>query len=935
MDDIDDFDPLYQLLKEVQLEHFYQTIKSIDVTKVEHFDNVVFDDLINQRVGMGAPAARRLLEAAKKRNNNNNGNSNKWKKNLFQIILPNARLKSENQQQQHTNIERLKTSNNDNDDDDLKIFDQEINQNNGLTCLISNKDIKLLDKIGDGSFGVVMRAQWIRTTLNKTSMKYVAVKVLKQQEILSRALEDFTKEVNAMHQLKHENLIRLYGIVLSTPMMMVTELAEQGSLRTKLIRTQGKIPFSILVNYSQQIGKGMDYLECKRLIHRDLATRNIFITGNDIIKIGDFGLMRSVPFDEDYYTMSDNMKVPFPWCALESLKYRQFSHSSDTWMYGVTLWEIFSFGQEPWAGLNGSQIIRKLEQNERLPSPDSCSRRIYQVMMLCWNREPKERPTFTAIVKFFKMEQPFKLKALNDFDGQNQQISTNMKLDMAKKQPILKLFYGDEIEVIEGKAENYWWKGQNQRTFDIGYFPRSMAKDLRSLKSNDISKPLKNSFIHTGHMDPTGKKSWGNPEFIEKMYLEHPIEPQDLIGFDQSISSNNDDDDDSISIPILETRNGRKNLNELINGGVKIEKISNLNALDNHDLDIDHNHNHNNEQKEGILIDFENEVNHVEISPATMMNIVNVNVNQPPSTIANNDLAEIKFNTQEILDLYNQKPSSSSSLILNNQFDSSQERDNDDLLTNNNVPLEHQQQQHESPRNESILDSNNKNNSYSKYYMPPFDSQQSTTQQQQQPPPYSKTRYYSSVCTTTGICECNSNLTIDPTLSATTTRPSCQCCQFDLSYNPCLSNLASQFTPSISSMNFIPPPPAASNCMITTNNDLQQHNNCSFYNNHNNNNHLACSDEMTTLSTLPIPPPPPPPPPPPLSLPSSKSSFQTKICKDFIDELEANFSRTKVEQQHSELTTTNGSMVYPMINPPPKSYKTRRPAPPPPTQKKI
>lgn len=307
MEDID-YDPLYHLLKEVQLEHFYNAIKSIDVTKVEHFENVLFDDLIGTQVGMGPPAARRLLEAAKKRNNN------KWKKNIFQIILPSGKIKEKD-----TGTDRFF---------DEKIIEKEnINDGVGLTCLIPNKDIKMLDKIGDGSFGVVMRGQW--TQPNK-SIKYVAVKVLKQ-EVLSRALEDFAKEVNAMHQLKHLNLIKLYGIVLSSPMMMVTELAEQGSLRTKLLRTQGKLSLTTLTNYSFQIANGMDYLETKRLIHRDLATRNIFITGNDVIKIGDFGLMRSVPCDEDYYTMSDNMKVPFPWCALESLKYRQFSHASDTW----------------------------------------------------------------------------------------------------------------------------------------------------------------------------------------------------------------------------------------------------------------------------------------------------------------------------------------------------------------------------------------------------------------------------------------------------------------------------------------------------------------------------------------------------------------------------------------------------------------------------
>ena len=43
-------------------------------------------------------------------------------------------------------------------------------------------------------------------------------------------------------------------------------------------------------------------------------------------------------------------------CAPESLKTRQFSHGSDVWMFGVTLWEMFTFGEEPWLGYNGAQV---------------------------------------------------------------------------------------------------------------------------------------------------------------------------------------------------------------------------------------------------------------------------------------------------------------------------------------------------------------------------------------------------------------------------------------------------------------------------------------------------------------------------------------------------------------------------------------------------
>ena len=214
-------------------------------------------------------------------------------------------------------------------------------------------------------------------------------------------------------------------------------------------------------------------------------------------------------------------------------------------MYGVTLWEIFSFGQEPWAGLNGSQIIKKLEQNERLSIPNACSQRVFQVMNLCWKSEPKERPTFASMISFFKNTKPIRLKAVKEFDSGSPKYANYLHKEKQNDKSYIKVCNGDEIEVVEGFSENYWWKGQNQRKFDIGIFPRCIAKDLQTLNHSDISKPLKNSFIHTGHMDPLGQKNWGNPEFIEKMYLQQPIEPPDVLGFES---------ESDITPPDLETR---------------------------------------------------------------------------------------------------------------------------------------------------------------------------------------------------------------------------------------------------------------------------------------------------------------------------------------------------------------------------------------------
>jgi len=55
---------------------------------------------------------------------------------------------------------------------------------------------------------------------------------------------------------------------------------------------------------------------------------------------------------------------------------------SDTWMFGVTLWEMFTFGEEPWIGLNGTQILQKIDrEGERLHEPEACPPELYQRML--------------------------------------------------------------------------------------------------------------------------------------------------------------------------------------------------------------------------------------------------------------------------------------------------------------------------------------------------------------------------------------------------------------------------------------------------------------------------------------------------------------------------------------------------------------------------
>ncbi|KAK2090016.1 hypothetical protein P7K49_031272 [Saguinus oedipus] len=75
---------------------------------------------------------------------------------------------------------------------------------------------------------------------------------------------------------------------------------------------------------------------------------------------------------------------------------------------------------------------------------------------------------------------------------------------------------GRACSVVPHAAENYWWRGQNTRTLCVGPFPRNVVTSVAGLSAQDISQPLQNSFIHTGHGDSDPRHCWGFPDRIDE-----------------------------------------------------------------------------------------------------------------------------------------------------------------------------------------------------------------------------------------------------------------------------------------------------------------------------------------------------------------------------------------------------------------------------------
>ncbi|PKK17837.1 receptor tyrosine-protein kinase erbB-3, partial [Columba livia] len=167
------------------------------------------------------------------------------------------------------------------------------------------------------------------------------------------------------------NLVTIGGRSLYKPL---------GSLLDYVRKNRDTISPQLLLNWCVQVAKGMYYLEEHRMVHRNLAARNVLLKSPSQAQVADFGIADLLyPDDKKYFY--NEVKTPIKWMALESIHFGKYTHQSDVWSYGVTLWEMMTFGAEPYAGIRLAEVPDLLEKGERLSQPPICTIDVYMVMV--------------------------------------------------------------------------------------------------------------------------------------------------------------------------------------------------------------------------------------------------------------------------------------------------------------------------------------------------------------------------------------------------------------------------------------------------------------------------------------------------------------------------------------------------------------------------
>jgi serine/threonine protein kinase len=278
--------------------------------------------------------------------------------------------------------------------------DQESQRNNLTTRYreIDWSELDLMELLGAGAFGKVYKGKWRGAT--------VAVKVCTDFQLAmmtADTIENIRQEACLMELLgNHPNVISFVGAVTKGDYFaLVTEYCPYGSMYDLFIakKTDLRKPVTrdMLIKMLRDAARGILHLHSEHVIHRDISARNMLVAKDTTVRVTDFGLSRLRQDTEESYATTKSNVGPVKWMAPEAITKRIYSEKSDSWSFGVLVWEMVT-QNEPWQNVALLDIaIGVGRKGWTLKIPKNCDPFFKRLMKDCWKQQPEKRPSFQEI----------------------------------------------------------------------------------------------------------------------------------------------------------------------------------------------------------------------------------------------------------------------------------------------------------------------------------------------------------------------------------------------------------------------------------------------------------------------------------------------------------------------------------------------------------
>ncbi|XP_045157547.2 multiple epidermal growth factor-like domains protein 11 [Mercenaria mercenaria] len=151
-----------------------------------------------------------------------------------------------------------------------------------------------------------------------------------------------------------------------------------------------------LLQFAIDICSALCHIHKMKIIHRMVKCQHVYLSDTLVAKLGDFCWANSAAETD---ALTELPEDSYPWLSPEALIYQQFSYQSDIWSFGVTLWEIFSFGKTPFEGVDKDEYKQMILEGIRPSKPQIVHLTKYRIMKNCWRYTPDDRPTAEQVLQ--------------------------------------------------------------------------------------------------------------------------------------------------------------------------------------------------------------------------------------------------------------------------------------------------------------------------------------------------------------------------------------------------------------------------------------------------------------------------------------------------------------------------------------------------------
>ena len=214
--------------------------------------------------------------------------------------------------------------------------------------------------------------------------------------------DNFKKECALLEKATNDHVVQFHGAYYDEesrePLLVMERMHENLSEYLSKNRKE-RISLSRQLQICLGIVKGVHFLHSlvPPVIHRDLNDKNVMLTKEGLVKVGDFGQSRLKDVNKDYFTTGQPGAVPFmPPEALQDTA--RYNEKIDTFSVGVLMLEVAT-QQSPQASLVGIGTTSELKRREKDLAKLLEDHPMRPLILNCLKDNPKERPDMGTLMK--------------------------------------------------------------------------------------------------------------------------------------------------------------------------------------------------------------------------------------------------------------------------------------------------------------------------------------------------------------------------------------------------------------------------------------------------------------------------------------------------------------------------------------------------------